>query len=281
MNLQPVTGTAFTTKCYGCGEILHLGDRAEELGKCYDMHGGFADLDDDPFKAYYCHACYNAITHQPITGLPRYDDVCKHGKLLTDYCEPCEKEDETTTGQADHGCAKPLVRGGNMGHCDHYWLIETKVSGMVTAGNARYANEPNGYVRCADCGSRTKITSEISSAIAKRTLAYAREQEIHESQAITREHGLYRLKVPRMRGRFYAHKDQAEAVLFRYLSRFCKPEQAPTCSECGYTEQDAQFHMDHYLCKNAGNAPWERHQQNIGSNSGTNRCTEPPDRRRA
>lgn len=29
----------------------------------------------------------------PITGLPRYDDFCEHGVLLTDYCEPCEKKD--------------------------------------------------------------------------------------------------------------------------------------------------------------------------------------------
>lgn len=30
------------------------------------------------------------------------------------------------------------------------------------------------------------------------------------------------------------------------------------CPSCGYTKEDAQFNMDHHLCKNAGNAPWER-----------------------
>lgn len=30
------------------------------------------------------------------------------------------------------------------------------------------------------------------------------------------------------------------------------------CPECGYTKQDAQLHMDHHACKNAGNAPWEK-----------------------
>ena len=30
------------------------------------------------------------------------------------------------------------------------------------------------------------------------------------------------------------------------------------CPECGYSKLDAQTHMDHYLCKNAGNAPWEQ-----------------------
>jgi hypothetical protein len=33
------------------------------------------------------------------------------------------------------------------------------------------------------------------------------------------------------------------------------------CMECGYTEQDAQLHMDHRLCKNAGNAPWEKRKR--------------------
>lgn len=31
------------------------------------------------------------------------------------------------------------------------------------------------------------------------------------------------------------------------------------CQSCGYTEEDAKFHMDHHLCKNSGNAPWEKH----------------------
>ena len=29
------------------------------------------------------------------------------------------------------------------------------------------------------------------------------------------------------------------------------------CLSCGYTKEDAQFHMDHYLCRNYGKAPWE------------------------
>lgn len=33
---------------------------------------------------------------------------------------------------------------------------------------------------------------------------------------------------------------------------------APHCPSCGYTEKDAKLHMDHNLCKNAGNAPWEK-----------------------
>jgi Protein of unknown function (DUF551) len=29
------------------------------------------------------------------------------------------------------------------------------------------------------------------------------------------------------------------------------------CPVCGYTKEDAQFNMDHYLCKNDGKAPWQ------------------------
>ena len=29
------------------------------------------------------------------------------------------------------------------------------------------------------------------------------------------------------------------------------------CLSCGYTKEDAQFHMDHYLCRNYGKAPWD------------------------
>jgi hypothetical protein len=34
-------------------------------------------------------------------------------------------------------------------------------------------------------------------------------------------------------------------------------EQLKPCHLCGYTKADAGFHLDHYLCKNSGNAPWE------------------------
>ena len=30
------------------------------------------------------------------------------------------------------------------------------------------------------------------------------------------------------------------------------------CPTCGYTKRDAQMHMDHHLCKNDGNAPWQK-----------------------
>jgi hypothetical protein len=29
------------------------------------------------------------------------------------------------------------------------------------------------------------------------------------------------------------------------------------CPACGYTKEDAQVNMDHHLCKNDGNAPWQ------------------------
>jgi hypothetical protein len=36
-----------------------------------------------------------------------------------------------------------------------------------------------------------------------------------------------------------------------------KQTEIPRCSCCGYTEEDAKFNMDHHLCRDAGNAPWE------------------------
>jgi hypothetical protein len=32
------------------------------------------------------------------------------------------------------------------------------------------------------------------------------------------------------------------------------------CESCGYTEDDAKLHGDHRLCKNDGNAPWQKKQ---------------------
>lgn len=38
--------------------------------------------------------------------------------------------------------------------------------------------------------------------------------------------------------------------------RYAKSEEL--CPACGYTQRDAQIHMDHQLCKNDGNAPWQQ-----------------------
>ncbi len=34
-------------------------------------------------------------------------------------------------------------------------------------------------------------------------------------------------------------------------------ERNPKCPECGYTAEDAATHLDHRLCRNDGNAPWQ------------------------
>ena len=36
------------------------------------------------------------------------------------------------------------------------------------------------------------------------------------------------------------------------------------CPACGYTKADAQFHGDHHLCRNDGNAPWQKRPQPKG-----------------
>lgn len=37
-----------------------------------------------------------------------------------------------------------------------------------------------------------------------------------------------------------------------------KMEIIPRCSHCGYTEMDAKFYGDHYLCKGKKDAPWNQ-----------------------
>lgn len=38
----------------------------------------------------------------------------------------------------------------------------------------------------------------------------------------------------------------------------CPTQEAESCPSCGYIKRDQEFHGDHHLCKNAGNAPWEK-----------------------
>jgi hypothetical protein len=61
MNLQRVTGPAFTAECIGCHEKKLFGDKPEKdmFGRPneYEHQNGFADLDGEPFKAYYCDDC--------------------------------------------------------------------------------------------------------------------------------------------------------------------------------------------------------------------------------
>jgi len=58
MRLQQVTGRPFTITCHACGRRAVAGDKAEEYR---DRVPGpvFADLDGEPFKAYYCSECQN------------------------------------------------------------------------------------------------------------------------------------------------------------------------------------------------------------------------------
>lgn len=54
MNLQPVTGKFCFVFCCKCGEQTAIGDGADQFRRS----PGKADLDGEPFKAYYCSACY-------------------------------------------------------------------------------------------------------------------------------------------------------------------------------------------------------------------------------
>ena len=57
MRLQRNSGSTialrFVFNCIACGK------------RTYNTEEWFADLDGEPFKAYYCQVCGNAQTHSP------------------------------------------------------------------------------------------------------------------------------------------------------------------------------------------------------------------------
>jgi len=53
MNLQPVTGAPFTAECIVCHKRKCFGGNPD-IPFSRPNSGGFADLDGEPFKAYYC-----------------------------------------------------------------------------------------------------------------------------------------------------------------------------------------------------------------------------------
>lgn len=60
---QQVTGKPFTTTCIACGYRIEPGDGSETR-----LHGPhFADLNGEPFKAYYCRDCaLQANEYKPL-----------------------------------------------------------------------------------------------------------------------------------------------------------------------------------------------------------------------
>jgi hypothetical protein len=68
MNLQPVTGQAFGTQCCACHKHVTGGGDSSYIPAYGWIHPNnvFADLDGEPFRAYYCEACAAMIR----AGLP-------------------------------------------------------------------------------------------------------------------------------------------------------------------------------------------------------------------
>jgi len=55
MNLKKVTGPVFTFTCLKCGVTFNT---LEDAGGVLP----FADLDGEPFEAYYCPECFKKLT---------------------------------------------------------------------------------------------------------------------------------------------------------------------------------------------------------------------------
>jgi hypothetical protein len=66
-NLQLVTGKLCFVRCLSCGEHTAIGDGADK----FRHSPGKADLNGEPFKAYYCPDCQLVIE----TPLPPYCDT--------------------------------------------------------------------------------------------------------------------------------------------------------------------------------------------------------------
>ena len=69
MNLQPVTGKFCFVFCIQCAQQTAIGLGAE----VYRNSPGVADLDGEPFKAYYCTRC-----------APQHD-ICECGHTRADH----------------------------------------------------------------------------------------------------------------------------------------------------------------------------------------------------
>jgi hypothetical protein len=77
MQFKPVTGIAFRATCCVCGRGVLAGSEPRQFPGAAPRQPDkvWADLDGEPYVAYYCEVCYNAVELQfcrlagrPITG---------------------------------------------------------------------------------------------------------------------------------------------------------------------------------------------------------------------
>lgn len=77
MQLQPVTGVAFSVVCVGCKDYGMAGSNGyrDFAGRPVIPEQWFADLDGEPFKAYYCAVCASKIAQNSNDELTRQMDA--------------------------------------------------------------------------------------------------------------------------------------------------------------------------------------------------------------
>lgn len=78
MNLQPVTGTPFYAQCLRC----------LTWGMAGDGHKFHADLDGEPWHAYYCGKCVQKLTTVFCHNSKHYTPCPLSCPACEDECEP-------------------------------------------------------------------------------------------------------------------------------------------------------------------------------------------------
>ena len=106
MNIQPVTGPPFYAECIGCHERKVFGDtkgKRDAFDRPFEKTregegGGFADLEGEPFKAYYCNECAAGLRTASKTAESKKDpcphcnkDVTPEKREGNHYCPECKK----------------------------------------------------------------------------------------------------------------------------------------------------------------------------------------------
>lgn len=82
MNLQPVTGPIMTFVCCKCGTRTTNAPGREGQPQVY------ADLEGEPFKAYYCAECLRGEAADGVTTVARWNEAWSRDTSLWQFSTP-------------------------------------------------------------------------------------------------------------------------------------------------------------------------------------------------
>ena len=115
MNIQPVTGPPFYAECMGCGETKLFGEGIEGVsGEQRNAIGDFADLEGEPFKAYYCNEC-----------AAKFRTASKTAESKKDPCPHCNKDVTPEKREGNHYCPE----------CKKILTVKPKTGSVATSAD--------------------------------------------------------------------------------------------------------------------------------------------------